>query len=122
MHERKCISNKEKGLQLGLGEKINLFALQTLAKCGFVTSVAVSSVCRLWLPSGRRPCRRFTTSASSRSFEQTEQFASLLTRNQRRIYLFILACCESRDAEEVLQETSIVLWRKFDQFKGDTDF
>jgi RNA polymerase sigma-70 factor, ECF subfamily len=58
-----------------------------------------------------------------RSFQQTEQFASLLTRNQRRLYLFILALLPNPvDAEELLQETSIVLWRKFDQFQSGTDF
>jgi RNA polymerase sigma-70 factor (ECF subfamily) len=64
-----------------------------------------------------------TDPASSSDFERTERFAQLLSGNQRRIYLFILALLpHPTDAEEVLQETSMVLWRKFAQFQLGTDF
>ncbi len=55
--------------------------------------------------------------------ERTEEFVQLLSLYQRRVYLFILAMLPNvADAEEVLQETSLVLWKKFEQFELGTDF
>ncbi|MGH7127883.1 MAG: sigma-70 family RNA polymerase sigma factor [Planctomycetaceae bacterium] len=51
------------------------------------------------------------------------EFVPLFTRCQRSLYLFILAQVPSpTDAEEILQETNLVLWRKFDQFQPGTNF
>jgi RNA polymerase sigma-70 factor (ECF subfamily) len=48
-----------------------------------------------------------------------EQFA----KYQRRLYLYILGLVVSpADAEEVLQETNIIVWKKCDQFQPGTDF
>ena len=45
------------------------------------------------------------------------QFIQLLMENERRIYAFIRSMLgNSADAEDVLQETSIVLWEKFESF------
>ncbi len=55
--------------------------------------------------------------------DRSEQFVRLTTEHQRRIYLYILSQLPGRaDADDVLQETNVVLWRKFDQFSPDTDF
>jgi RNA polymerase sigma-70 factor (ECF subfamily) len=52
-----------------------------------------------------------------------EQFARLLGGCQRQVFLYALGLLHNTaDAEEVLQETNMVLWRKFDQYQPDTDF
>jgi RNA polymerase sigma-70 factor (ECF subfamily) len=52
-----------------------------------------------------------------------ERFVRLLGRYQQRVYSFILTLVPHwADADEVLQETNIVLWRNFSEFKPDTDF
>jgi RNA polymerase sigma-70 factor (ECF subfamily) len=52
-----------------------------------------------------------------------ERFVRLLGRYQQRVYSFILTLVPHwADADEVLQETNIVLWRKFCEFQPDTDF
>ncbi len=55
--------------------------------------------------------------------EQVEQFSRLLVANQRRIYGFILSLVHDRAAtNDILQEVSAVLWRKFERFEPGTDF
>lgn len=57
------------------------------------------------------------------SDEQMEQYLELFTRHQRRLFLYINAMLPSpADADEVFQETNIVIWKKFDQFEIGTDF
>jgi len=52
-----------------------------------------------------------------------ERFVSLLTANQRRILGLIRSQVMSfEDAEDVMQEACIVLWRKFEDYKAGTDF
>lgn len=52
-----------------------------------------------------------------------ERFAQLLATCQRRVFLYVLGLVHSAaDAEEVLQETNLVLWRKFDQYQPGTAF
>ncbi len=54
---------------------------------------------------------------------RTEEFVRLLTLHQRRVYVFILAQLPNRaDADDVLQETNVVLWNKFDQYQPGSDF
>lgn len=51
------------------------------------------------------------------------EFIQLFTRHQRRLYLFILAQVPNPvDAEEILQETNVVIWNKFRQFRPGTNF
>ena len=51
------------------------------------------------------------------------EFVQLFTKHQRGLYLFILAQVPNPvDAEEILQETNVVIWRKFDQFELGTSF
>lgn len=54
---------------------------------------------------------------------RNEEFARLLGLNQGRVFTYIATLLPCRaDAEEVLQQTSIVLWRKFDQFDPSGNF
>jgi len=58
-------------------------------------------------------------SAGSRA----ERFVRLLATCQRRVFLYALGLVHNAaDAEEILQETNLVLWRKFDQYEPGTDF
>ncbi|MDC0936859.1 sigma-70 family RNA polymerase sigma factor [Pirellulales bacterium] len=51
-----------------------------------------------------------------------EQFVRLFVSSQRRIHAFIKTQLPNQhDADEVLQETSIVGWRKFSTFDSDSD-
>lgn len=50
-------------------------------------------------------------------------FFRYFTRHQNEIYSYLLTLMpNSADAEDVFQETSAVMWRKFDQFEPGTDF
>jgi len=50
-------------------------------------------------------------------------FTQLLGRCQRQVFLYALGLLHNAaDAEEVLQETNILLWEKFDQYQAGTDF
>ncbi len=52
-----------------------------------------------------------------------EAFMALFLKSERRILGFILALVPHRvDAEDLLQETCTVMWRKFDEFMSGTDF
>lgn len=54
---------------------------------------------------------------------KVEQFAQLLAKCQRRVFLYVLALVHrASDAEEILQETNLVLWRKFDEYQPGTSF
>lgn len=52
-----------------------------------------------------------------------EDFVRLLSMAQRPVFLCAMGIVHNAaDAEEVLQETNLVLWRKFHQFEPGTDF
>ncbi len=52
-----------------------------------------------------------------------EEFVSLLTHSQRRVYAFIGTLVVDRsDADDVLQETNLALWQMADEFQPGTDF
>lgn len=52
-----------------------------------------------------------------------EQFAQLLATCQRQVFVYAMSLLHNAaDAEEVLQETNLVLWRKFDQYEPGTEF
>ena len=54
---------------------------------------------------------------------KVERFAQLLAKCQRRVFLYALGLVHnSADAEEILQQTNLVLWRKFDQYEPGTEF
>jgi RNA polymerase sigma-70 factor (ECF subfamily) len=51
------------------------------------------------------------------------EFVQEFTRHQRRLYLYILAQVgRPTDAEDILQQTNLVIWRKADQFVPGTSF
>lgn len=52
-----------------------------------------------------------------------DEFVSLLTASQRRLYAFICTLVIDRvDADEVLQETNLALWQQIERFEPGTDF
>jgi RNA polymerase sigma-70 factor, ECF subfamily len=53
----------------------------------------------------------------------SDDFVQLFTKWQRRLFLFILAQVPSPgDAEEILQETNLVIWRKSHAYRSGTNF
>ncbi len=55
--------------------------------------------------------------------ELDEQVVQLISTSQRRLFLYLLGLLCSRDlAEDALQETNLVLWRKRSQYRPDTNF
>ena len=60
---------------------------------------------------------------SSLELSDQERFVSLFVRHQAAIHSFILTMLPSlEESEEVLQEASMTMWKKFDQFQPDTSF
>ena len=57
------------------------------------------------------------------SNKKTKVFLSLLMANQRRINSYVLSVVPNlSDADDIMQETISVMWRKFDEFEVGTDF
>ncbi len=57
------------------------------------------------------------------SIRATEQFLGLFMANQKRIYLHILMqTINNADADDLMQETVTVLWRKYGQFQPGSNF
>jgi len=56
--------------------------------------------------------------------KKTDEFLRLFAAAQPRVYGYIrtLLPTSREDADEVLQETSVVLWEKFEEFKPGTNF
>jgi RNA polymerase sigma-70 factor (ECF subfamily) len=55
--------------------------------------------------------------------ESRKRLMALMTQHQRRIFAYIYTLVPDRyDAEDLLQETSLVICEKFDAFKEGTDF
>jgi RNA polymerase sigma-70 factor (ECF subfamily) len=55
--------------------------------------------------------------------EQRKQLVALMTQHQRRIFSYIYTLVPDRyDAEDLLQETSVVVCEKFEEFRPGTDF
>jgi RNA polymerase sigma-70 factor (ECF subfamily) len=59
----------------------------------------------------------------NRTDPEYKSYIRLVTANQRRIYGFIYAIVPNRTAsDDIMQETSILMWEHFDQFKEGTNF
>jgi len=58
------------------------------------------------------------------SSKKTDEFLRLFAAAQPGVYGYIrtLLPTNREDADEVLQETSVVLWEKFEEFEPDTNF
>ena len=55
--------------------------------------------------------------------DRSKQLVLLMTQHQRRIFGYIYTLVPDRhDAEDILQETSLVVCEKFEQFRPGTDF
>src|SRR4051794_4464524 len=55
--------------------------------------------------------------------ESRKQLVALLTQHQRRIFAYIYTLVPNRtDAEDLLQETNLIICEKFADFKPGTDF
>lgn len=55
--------------------------------------------------------------------DRTETFVRLLGQSQRRLSAFVFTLVPiGVDAEEILQETNLVLWREFDRFQLGSNF
>jgi RNA polymerase sigma-70 factor len=55
--------------------------------------------------------------------DRQAEFVRLLSQYSSRIFGFLLALCANRaDAEDVFQNTSVVLWEKFDTYQRGTNF
>ncbi len=55
--------------------------------------------------------------------EQGREFIASFTKAQRRVYLYILSMVPHPvEAEEILQNTNLVIWKKSQQFKAGTNF
>lgn len=63
------------------------------------------------------------TPASTNEIEGRMRLVALWTRHQRQVFAYIHALVPSRhDAEDILQETGMVVCKKFDEFEEGTDF
>ena len=57
------------------------------------------------------------------SSDNRELFVRLLTQNERRIYAYILSVVPNwSDADEILQETNVILWKEFERFVPGSNF
>ncbi len=53
----------------------------------------------------------------------SDEFVQLFTKWQRRLFLFVLAQAPNPvEAEEILQETNLVIWRKSHTYREGTNF
>src|SRR3954464_15441109 len=60
---------------------------------------------------------------SNSETESRKRLMALMTRHQRQVFSYIYALVPNRyDAEDLLQETSLVICEKFDEFEEGTDF
>lgn len=67
--------------------------------------------------------RQTSTPASGNQTAPSEEFVRLFTQSQRPLYLFILPLVHTAaDADEVLQETNVVMLSKWTQFEPGTNF
>lgn len=61
--------------------------------------------------------------ATGESHGDVETFLRLFGAHRQRLFRFIVALLPSlHDAEDVLQETNVVLWRKFNEYQSGTNF
>src|SRR5215471_9542211 len=67
--------------------------------------------------------RDMPAGAESSNLARVKLFLRLFLRNERRLYAYILTLLPNRaDADDVLQEVSLVLWDKFDAENPPDDF
>lgn len=65
----------------------------------------------------------FLGHAMKKEKEQHEFFVTLLRENQSQVYGYILALVHNfADADDLFQRTCLVIWKKFEAFKTNTNF
>ena len=63
------------------------------------------------------------TSPRADETDSRKRLVALVTRHQRQIFAYIYTLVPDRhDAEDLLQETNVVICEKFDEFTPETDF
>src|SRR3954454_25062872 len=63
------------------------------------------------------------SATSSDEVDRSKQLMALITRHQRQIFAYIYTLVPRRhDAEDLLQETSVVICEKFHEFRPGSDF
>ena len=56
-------------------------------------------------------------------FDGKEEFLSLLASNQRKVFSYVLSAVGRQDiAEEIMQQTLLIMWRDFDKFETGSNF
>jgi RNA polymerase sigma-70 factor (ECF subfamily) len=72
---------------------------------------------------GAEPCWSSSREAETTRPAKSTLFLRLFLQNERRIYAYILTLLPHRaDADDVLQDASLVMWDKFDERRPPTDF
>src|SRR5262245_11019859 len=72
---------------------------------------------------GSDPPRRLARGTEPREQARSKLFLRLFLKNQRRIYAYVLTLLPNRaDADDVLQEASLVMWDKFHPETPPDDF
>jgi RNA polymerase sigma-70 factor (ECF subfamily) len=62
-------------------------------------------------------------SGENSAFQNVEHFMRLFTESERKIYIYIASMMpDLTAADDIFQETSMVLWRKFSEFQPGTSF
>lgn len=55
--------------------------------------------------------------------DRTTEFLTLLTQHDRALGVYVYALVSpSADADDILQQTKMVMWKSFDQFESGTNF
>jgi len=55
--------------------------------------------------------------------DRADRFMALYTTNHRHVYLYVRSLVPNHaDVDDILQQTNMVLWRKFDEFQPGTSF
>ncbi len=66
---------------------------------------------------------RFNPSSKSGDSERIAEFVELYSQHYQRLQYYVMALLPTpTDAADVLQETSLVLWKKFETFESGTNF
>lgn len=61
--------------------------------------------------------------SAEENLSRDDEFLQLFTQSQRALHAYIIAMVfDANTAADLLQETNIVLWRKFDQYESGTNF
>lgn len=54
---------------------------------------------------------------------RSDEFLSLLAEHESQVFGFLFALvCHRQDAEDLMQQTTLTMWREFDRFESGTNF